>query len=52
MEKGGNTLGMKNIAAKGREKREALGYGEDLKDMPGAETGEEGEVRRKDSMIA
>lgn len=43
-------LGMKNIAAKGREKREALGYGEDLKDT-GAETGEKGEVTRKDSMI-
>jgi len=50
MEKGGNTLGMKNIAAKGREKREALGYGEDLKDTV-KENGEEGKVVRKDSMI-
>jgi len=50
MEKGGSMLGMKGVAAKGREKRETVGYGEDLKDT-GAATGEEGEMVRKDSMI-
>lgn len=40
-------LGLKGVAAKGREKREAVGYGEDLKDVGG----EEGEQTRKDSMI-
>lgn len=50
MEKGGGMLGLKGVAAKGREKREAVGYGEDLKDT-GAATAEEGDRIRKDSIV-